>query len=251
MSFYDYQLSYEINPIILEGGIAGAGPQALSTILSAVNFTDGLLNPSQGAFFFGNFRVLPGHNLMKNEIAMYPVANQSVAGNAVITDPLSVQLEMLVPANADVPVETKKSIMTLLKSILDQHTALGGWYNIATPSYTYLACLLNDLTDSSDQGDGSQVQTRWVWSFTQPLITIERAQAAQNQLMRKISNRTANAGDPPGSRPLVTSIGDPSANITQNVIPSSSNLQASNVTSGSQPSGAPSVQTVSPVQPGT
>lgn len=245
-----YQDLYEINPIMLEGGIAGAGPIPLSTVLSAAKLDNGLYNPVAAGEYFGNFRILPGGTLIANEIAMYPFANQGVAANAVITDPLEIAVEMLVPASAGIGVGIKKQIMTLLKTVLDTHIAYGGWFNISTPSYDYQGCLLKDLTDQTDNGAGSQVQVRWVFTFVQPLITNAQLQASQNQLLRKISNRTKNAGNPPGSQPLVTDLGAAGTSITQNVVPSATG--ASNIFSGSglTPNGAPALETVAPIQPG-
>jgi len=252
MSIGDYQISYQVSPIILVGGVAGTGMLPIVSVLSSANYSGGALG-SSGALdiseFFGQFRVVPGHTLMRNEIAMYPLANQTVAANAVITQPLEVQLEMIVPADGRFTLSRKKTIITALKSTLDEHTAKGGYYNVATPSYIYQGCLLTGLVDESDEDDGSQVQTRWLWSFTQPLLTAAAAAAAQNQAMNKITDQTRNAGDPPGSQPIATGVRQPSSNIAQNVVPSASAPVGSNVAPSSS-SGRPSTASVSPIPPG-
>ena len=253
MALSDYQVSYELSPIILVAGIAGTGMLPLISILSSQNFSGGVLSSTSASNpddYFGHFRVLPGHTLMENEVATYPVANQSVAANAIITDPLRLSVEMLVPATDRVPVENKLAVITSLKSTLDKHTALGGWYNVATPSYIYQGCLLTSLVDGTDAEEGSQVQVRWVWSFMQPLLTAVAAQAAQNQAMSKITNSTKNTGDPPGSTPLSSNIGQPSANIVQNVVPAASGSIASNVAPNTANTGGVTVQSVSPIVPG-
>ncbi len=254
MSLSDFQLSYEISPIILVGGIAGTGMLPLVSILSSQNYEAGVTSSSSAQTnedYFGHFRVLPGHTLMDNDVAMYPLANQSVAANAVITNPLRLAVEMLIPANDQVTLSQKLSIVTNLKSKLDDHTAQGGWYNVATPSYIYQGCLLTSLTEASDDEEGTQPQVRWVWNFLQPLITLAAAQAAQNQAMAKISNQTQNSGDPPGSATVSTGISQPSSNIVQNVVPAASGPGGSNVapTSGI-PGGVPNAQSVSPITPG-
>lgn len=253
MSRSDYQVSYQVSPIILVGGVAGTGMLPIVSVLSSNNYKQGVLGPSDAVDtgdYFGQFRVVPGHTLMRNEVATYPLANQTVAANAVITQPLELSVEMLVPANERYPLSRKLSIMTALKSMLDEHTAKGGWYNVATPSYIYQGCLLTGLQDDSEDGDGAQVQTRWLWTFMQPLLTAQAAQAAQNQAMNKISSQTKNAGDPPGSRPIAAGISQPSANIVQNVVPSASSPQGSNIAPSSSSGARPAAPSVSPIAPG-
>ena len=255
MNFSDYQLSYQVSPIVLVSGIAGTGMLPIVNLLNSVAYNNGITSNADDNLnndaFFGQFRILPGHTLMDNEVATYPVANQSVAANAIITQPLHLALEMIAPASSNVTMSQKASIFTALKSSLDNHTALGGWYNVATPSYVYQGCLLTRLADASDGVDGAQVQVRWVWDFFQSLVTEQAAQAAQNQLMSKIGGRTQLVGSPPGSQPIATSVGQPSSNVTQNVIPSSTNLAAANVTPSSTSTGTTSIQAVSPIAPGT
>lgn len=253
MSLSSYQLSYQVTPIVLVGGIAEAGAIPIVSLLSSQSFDLGLLSSAtsqQIADYFGQFRVIPGHTLMDNEVATYPLANQSVAANAIITNPLRVSLEMVAPANGEITFANKLSIITALKSTLDSHTAQGGWYNVATPSYVYQGCLLTSLRDVSDEDEGSQPQVKWVWDFMQPLLTAAQAQAAQNQAMAKITNQTYNTGDPPGSQPVSTGVGQPSSNIVQNIVPAAAGPLGSNVAAGGTPSSVSSLQSVSPISPG-
>lgn len=249
MNISDYQSSYEISPIILRGGIAGAGLPIIN-FLSSGNFPQGVLSSANSDDYFAHFRVLPGHSLMENEVALYPLANQTVAANAIITEPLRVSLEMIAPASDQTSVGTKLKIMTQLKSTLDTHTALGGWYDVATPSYVYQGCLLTSLADGTEEDDGGQVQVRWIWNFMQPLLTAQAAQAAQNQGMSKISSQTQNSGDPPGSQPITTGVSQPSSNITPQIIPSASGLVGASVAPSSASAGTPNAATVSPIAPG-
>lgn len=253
MALSDYQLSYQVSPIILVGGIAGAGLPIVS-LLNSQSYPQGILSsatPQQIADYFGQFRPLPGHTLMDLEVATYPLANQVTAANAVITNPLRISLEMIVPATGVITLANKLTILTNLKGKLDDHTAQGGWYNVATPSFVYTGCLLTTLVDASDEEEGAQVQVRWIWNFMQPLLTEAAAQAAQNQAMAKLSNQTQNTGDPPGSQPITTGIGQPSSGIAPLVVPAATNPAGSNVTLGGMPTGTPSVQSVSPIAPGS
>lgn len=245
MSLYSYALSYQLSPIFLIGGIAGTGVLPLSNYLGTVS--GGILNPSgQSA---AQFKILPGHSLMDIEIAKYPWANLVTAANAVFVNELRLAYEMIIPANADFPSSAKLSVMTNLKKNLDSHTALGGWYNVATPSYVYQGCLLTNLKDSSEDETGQQPQVRWIWEFSQPLITASDLQAAQNPFMGRISSQNQNAGDPPGSQPLITAIGQPSANIAQNIVVLGQNPAAGNVPPSGLVVGATNIQSISPILP--
>jgi len=219
-------------------GIAGSGVLPISTLLNPIGgfsastsdvsgsnpfgISSGGQNTNNAAF--GSFRVLPGGTLMDNEIAHFPLASQSVAANAVITQPLKVAVEMVTPAGGDVTLARRLSLFTSLKNVLDNHTALGGYYNVATPAFIYTGCLLVDLVDGSDVPDGAQTQVKWIWNFEQPLITLTQAQATVNDAMSKLTGKTYNAGSPPGSKPLLTSASNPQ--IGQQVTANADNAAA-------------------------
>lgn len=252
MSLSAYQVSYQISPIILVGGIAGAGALPIVSVLNSQNYNLGILsssNPQQIEELFGQFKLLSGGSLLKNEVATFPLASMAVAANALISDALSISLEMQVPAG-NITLANRQAVMTGLKSTLDSHTALGGWYNVATPAYIYQGCLLTQLVDVSDDEPGMQSQVKWRWDFYQPLITAAQAQAAQNQAMAKITGQTQNSGDPPGSQPVSTAIGQPSSNIVQNIIPAAAGPIGSNVAPSSGAANLSGLQAVSPVLPG-
>lgn len=239
MAYNDFQISYQVCPIVLVGGIAGTGVLPISQILSPSSDSGTLSTDtstgntqedgsSSSAPPFGSFRVLPGGTLMDNEIAHFPLASMAVAANAIIINPLRFAVEMLAPASGDITLSQRLSIFTSLKSTLDSHIQQGGYFNVATPAFIYTGCLLIDLVDSSDVPDGAQTQVKWVWNFEQPLITVQQAQVAVNNAMNKVSSQTYNAGDPPGSKPLVTSVSNPT--IGQQVTP-----RADNAASVTQP----------------
>jgi hypothetical protein len=253
MSLSDYALSYQVSPITLVGGVAGTGTLPIVSLLNPSSYSAGLLSsstPQQIADYFGQFRVISGHTLIDNEIATYPFANQVTAANAIITSPLQVSLEMLVPATGVVTAANKLSVITALQSSLSQHTALGGYYNVATPSFIYNNCLLKTLVDATDDLDGGQVQVRWIWTFVQPLLTAAALQAAQNQAMSTISGQTVNSGDPPGSQPIVTGISNPASNLAPSVVPAAANPVATNVAPAATPTTINKISSVSPIAPG-
>jgi hypothetical protein len=249
MSYADFQLSYQVCPIVLIAGIAGTGVLPISNILnpqagaelqattsSNINgSTSTALTDGQAfdAFTFGSFRVLPGGSLMDNENAKYPLATMAVAANAIVTNPLRLAIEMVTPASASVSLSQRLSIFTALKNTLDNHIAAGGYFNVATPAYIYTNCLLLNLVDSSDVPDGAQTQVRWVWNFEQPLITLQQAQVAINTAMGKVAGQTYNPGEPPGAKPLLTSVSNPA--IGQQITPGADNAAAATQTAPISP----------------
>src|SRR5215475_9371993 len=98
-----FKLQYSISPIYLTGGIAGQMAGAWlpliallqSSIYTAIDLATGDLNLDN---FFAYFIPQPGASIVHQQIGMYPFANQSVAANAVITEPLAISMQMVCPA---------------------------------------------------------------------------------------------------------------------------------------------------------
>lgn len=231
-----FRVSYSISPIILVSGLAQNVPGGMIpivSILQAQSYDLGLLSASTDVDlddFFAQFTLLSGSTLRNNQVAEWPLANQAVAANAIINQPLTVSLLMVCPARDNVVTyDGKQAIISALVASLQQHEALGGWYNVATPGYVYQGCLLVQLADVSDGVEGAQVQTHYRWDFRQPLITLQQAQAAQNQAMAKISSGTQTSGDPPTGSVVANSVGQPSSNVAQNVVPAAASPVAANV----------------------
>jgi hypothetical protein len=198
-----YQLSFELSPIVLQGGLAGSigggiagGYIPIVALLEGIDLVTGLLadgtvpDPDN---FFAHFRPIAGSTLFRQEIGRYPFANQSIAANATIFQPQNVSLLMVCPANPPGGVAAKLATMMALKFTLAEHARQGGTFIVATPSGIWTNCILLDLVDASS-GESKQPQEAWRWDFEQPLVTMNQATQAQNGLMTKITNGLPTSG---------------------------------------------------------
>lgn len=221
-----YRLGFEISPIILTNGIASAIPGQMLPIVvitEALDLVNGLITsgsvPDLDAFF-AHFRALPGASLISQIIGKYPFANQAVAGNATIQQPLNISLLMACPVN-QIGGHTSKFITFLaLKAVLDQHNKLGGLYTVAAPAGIWTNGVLLNLTDIS-ASDSEIPQNTWRWDFEFPLITLAQAAAAQNTLMSKLSAGLPTDGSLSGGSIAATS---PLTGAAPSLSPSAANL---------------------------
>lgn len=191
-----FQLGYEISPIILVNGVAEFIPGKMLPIIAitqAFNLTKGIIdsnisvNPDD---FFARFQPVSGATLIENQIGQYPFANQTVAANAIVTQPLNFSMEMICPVREGGAYISKLVTMTALKMILDLHIAQGGTFIVATPSQVFTDCLLLRLKDVTS-GETKQKQVTWQWDFYKPLITESLAISVANQKMGNIINQVA------------------------------------------------------------
>ena len=190
-----FQGSYELCPIILVDGICEGSP---NNSLPLIHFMDGPISTLEGVnpnSYFGHFRPMQGSTLIDNQIGDYPFANQKVAANAIISQPLRITIWMDCPANSPGAYQNKQQIMSSLKASLDQHNQAGGTYTIATPSFTYTSCILTALRDVS-RPDSAQVQNAWQWEFLKPLLTLEEAEQVYSATMGKINDQLPVNGQP-------------------------------------------------------
>jgi len=227
-----FQLSFQLSPIILTNGIATNIPGGMLPIIAlteALNFTDGLLSGADINLdnFFANFEPLPGSTLVDQEVGHYPFANQAVAANAVIVQPLKISMRMICPVRDTLGYAVKLATMMALQTALNQHNSSGGTYTIATPSYFYTNCLMLNFRDVTS-GESNQTQYEWQMDFEQPLLTLQQAQQAQNSLMNKITGGTAINGQPAWSG-LSTTVGQPPSLAAASVIPAASGAGAAGV----------------------
>jgi hypothetical protein len=202
------QLSYQVCPIVLSGGAASQIPGGMLPILSLFSGTG--FN-SLGLPFdiddlddaFGAFNILPGGTLVSQQIAKYPFANQSVAANATIREPLTLSVIMDAPMRGPNAWAIKQMVMTALKATLDNHNNLGGTYTVITPAYMFTDLIMVSLTDNS-RGASSLPQNAWRFDFEKPLVALADIQGAQNQLMSKITNGAPTDGSQSGIQPGTT-----------------------------------------------
>ena len=187
-----YDVAFQVSPIILTGGIVsntnGSALPIIALVGQASAFANGALTDGFGMDdFYARFVPLPGTTAISNSIGTYPFANQNVAANAIIRQPLNVSLQMIAPVRNSGGYFTKLAIFTALQQSLQSHMAAGGTFSIATPSYIYTGCLLVSMTDITS-GTTKQQQIIWQMDFVQPLVSLQQAQAAYSGQMSKLSN---------------------------------------------------------------
>ena len=187
-----YDLAFQVSPIVLVDGIASNTLGGMLPIIAltgqAAGFVQGALSGGLSTNdFFARFVPIPGSTLVNQTVATYPFANQAIAANATIQQPLTISLRMIAPVKDDAGYLTKLAIWTALQNSLVAHNAAGGTYTIATPWYIYTNCLLTTVTDTTG-GDTKQQQIFAQWDFVQPLVTQQQASAAYNSLMSKLNS---------------------------------------------------------------
>ncbi len=186
-----YDLAFQVSPIILVGGIASGtldGMMPLLDILGA-GLVNGLLSGSASASDFpAVFLPIPGGTLIANQIGEYPFANQTVAANAVIQDPLNISLEMIAPVKSTAGYMTKTVFYLALQKTFESHNAAGGLYHVMTPAFPYFNCVMVGMSDITDNGDEKQRQIRWQLDFRKPLVTKQQASKTLSAAMSKFSS---------------------------------------------------------------
>lgn len=224
---FSYDLAFQVSPIILVGGIAS---NTLGGMLPIIALTGQLASAAQGALssgglslddFFARFVPVPGSTLVSQQIATYPFANQQVAGNATIQQPLNISLRMIAPVKDTAGYLTKLAIWTALQNSLVAHNAAGGRYHIATPAYIYPDCLMTQMTDATG-GAGRQQQIEYQLDFIKPLVTQQAATSAFNGLMSKLSSGAQLSGATPAAgssfwSSAATAVGSAAQNAVQGV----------------------------------
>lgn len=181
-----FKMAFELSPVILCNGIAANMQGGMLPILylTEPNLGDELFGLDS---YFAHWFPLPGGELGKNKVSTYPFANQTVAGNAIIPQPLTLSMLMVCPTQESYSMSAQ--IMAALKASLDQHDILGGTYTVMTPKFPYTNMLRLRTVDASS-GQTHQAQNSYQTDFYSPLLTLEAAQAQQNSLMSKLSAGT-------------------------------------------------------------
>lgn len=175
-----YDLAFQTAPIILQGGIAANVQGGLLPI-------NALTGNTAGDQAFAKYLPLPGSTLISNAVGMYPFANQQVAANALIQQPLTLSLSMIAPVNQPGGYLTKLQAFTALQNSLQQHNASGGTYIVATPAFVYKDLVMTAMTDITAEGGTLQKQVEWQLDFVKPILTLQGAAAAEASLIAKIT----------------------------------------------------------------
>ena len=201
-----FKLSYEINPIVLTGGIASGIPGGALTVLSLLQaLSFGALTGTSDVGLddtFANFYPLAGGTLIENQVGNYPFANMTVAANAMIAQPLAISLMMRIPVRDSGGYDTKTTVMTSLQNAIKQHCQAGGTFGVATPTFYYDNTLLIKLHDVSG-GEILQAQYQYQWDFLKPLVTLDDAAAVQSASMALLSSGGATDGALSGITPTI------------------------------------------------
>lgn len=187
-----YDIAFQVSPIFLTGGMVsnaiGSTLPIVALLGQSAAFAQGVLtNGFTIEDFYARFVPMPGSTVISNTVGMYPFANQFVAANAIVRQPLTISLQMIAPVKDTGGYLTKTAIFTGLRQSLSAHNAAGGTYTIATPSYLYTGCILTSMMDITT-GETKQQQIIWQLDFVQPLVSKESAIAAASSLMSKLSN---------------------------------------------------------------
>jgi hypothetical protein len=219
-----YDLAFQVSPIILQNGIV----TAQGHLAPITDYTGG--SPASLDDAFARYLPMPGSTLISQTVATYPFANQSVAANATIQQPLTISLMMIAPVNTPGGYLKKLSLFSGLQASLQQHNALGGTYIVASPAFVYAYVIMTAMTDVTPQisADGNkQSQIMYQLDFIQPLVTSGALAAQQGALMQTVTNGNKIVGPPSYS-------GNPSSSpATQTgVIASLGNVTAAGSTFG-------------------
>lgn len=185
-------LAYRCSPIMLTGGIAKdtvGGIMPIILLTESIGFVNGLLSGSVTSDtnnFFAHFSVVPGGALINNNVGMYPFANQKVAANALIVNPMNLSLMMHCPPRNSGAYVTKLATLSALQAAIYQHNAMGGMYTILTPGFIYTNMIMTGMRDASP--DSSKIpQSQYVFDFIRPLTQLSESQQVQSTLMSKLS----------------------------------------------------------------
>ncbi|ECF9251158.1 hypothetical protein C7Z45_00450 [Salmonella enterica] len=189
-----YKLGFEISPVILCDGVAQSIPGGMLPIVAltqSASYVSGLMG---GAIeltdldkYFCHWRAAPGGTMVDYDIGRYPFANQAVAANALLSQPLRIPMLMDAPVNENTGAMTKLVTLSSLQAVLQAHASLGGTFIVATPGIIYSNCILRTVRDVTGSNDALS-QRQWLWDFEQPLLSETGAEQAINSYLNKIDN---------------------------------------------------------------
>lgn len=222
-----YRLGFEISPVILCDGVASAIPGGMLPIVAltqSASFVTGILAGGIDLIdldkYFCHWRAAPGGTLINDDIGRYPFANQTVAANAIIAQPLNQSLIMTAPINSNTGAMTKLATISAMQAVLQAHRNLGGTYTLATPANIMSGCILRSVRDITP-GNQATPQDVWQWDFEQPLVTETAAQSAINSFLSKIDGGdkvTTSAWTNTSAALGNTSLGGTVSSVADNII---------------------------------
>lgn len=193
---------YERNAITLSDGGTNDYISLFQTVASA-----GLLGKSLTVanIFqqFVRFRPMPGSTLIEVQYSQFPFADRAIAANSGSFQARRIQVEMFIDFGktgieqlaSALGIETPtvnivrySMILPFMQSLtqkITDHIQGGGTFNIITPSQIYFDCLLENLSDVSDQSDGGPGGVRYIFSFVKPVITLTDTTKILNDIAKK------------------------------------------------------------------
>ena len=225
-----WKLAFQISPIFFNGGVANqiaGGTLPIIYFTEAVNQFLALVSGNDNVElddFFAHYQPLPGSTLHNLEVGMYPFANQTVAANATIKQPLQLSMLMRCPTRNTLGYYNKIRQMMILQQAVDTHASWGGTYTVLSPAFYYTNGICTAIRDVSDT-ESHQPQNAYQWDFTFPLLTTQQAQSAQNNLMSQLTNQTQISGQPAWSG-LSSSVGNSNSLASSSVVSSASSVPA-------------------------
>lgn len=96
-----YKLGFEISPVILCDGVAQSIPGGMLPIVAltqSASYVSGLMGGATGLTdldkYFCHWSAAAGTTMVDYDIGRYPFANQKVAANALLAQPLRVSMLM-------------------------------------------------------------------------------------------------------------------------------------------------------------
>lgn len=195
-----WKIPFQLSPIIFVNGISDfmGGYLPLMAITEAINYPLGLLSGGNDISldrFFANYEPMPGATISSQQIGHYPFANQAVAANATIQQPLTVSMKMTCVSQNRFGYAARLAIMTAVAEAITYHNTIGGTFIVATPSRIYTNCLFKDMREIGG-GQTKQPQSAWQIDFEAPLLTLSQATQALSSMPKRIESGVIQAGQP-------------------------------------------------------
>lgn len=189
-----YKLGFEISPVILCDGVAQSIPGGMLPIVAltqSASYVSGLLsgaiNLTDLDKYFCHWRTAQGATMIDYDIGRYPFANQAVAANALLAQPLRISMIMDAPVNENTGAMTKLVTLSSLQVVLQAHANLGGTFIVATPALIYSGCILRTVRDVTNANEPLP-QRQWLWDFEKPLISDDGAKKTVANFVKKIND---------------------------------------------------------------